>query len=256
MRPIWFDVDQCALSEVKPLKQSGAFTVRAHSWKSTLTGEILGYAGHLHDGGDNVILDVDGKDVCTSQATYGGNKEYIATMAPMGNPNSATVHISKMSICQGSTLNTPMMKAGQSWTLRANYDYNKNKGMLGEDGHQEDIMGIAIMCKLHLNSRTLVRATLTFAIRRPSTLVRLEERPFDGRRLLSFFFERLLVMIRFGAVSYRHSLCINISNFESELLLQTLNHVAVSAGRVLSTIVLCIVEYVARLACCHLIYVG
>lgn len=53
-RPIWFDVDQCALSEVsvteKMLKDK-KFTITSESWTPNLEGDIVIMGGHLHDGG-------------------------------------------------------------------------------------------------------------------------------------------------------------------------------------------------------------
>lgn len=61
IRPVWFDIAQCMTSDYPPMKQNGAFTVEAPGWVADFDGEILGSAGHLHDGGQNVKLYVDGK---------------------------------------------------------------------------------------------------------------------------------------------------------------------------------------------------
>jgi hypothetical protein len=47
VRPVWLDVDQCGISEVRPKKQTGKYTISASPWYATLDGEILGYGGHL-----------------------------------------------------------------------------------------------------------------------------------------------------------------------------------------------------------------
>lgn len=60
-------------------------------------------------------------------------------------PGSATEHISKMSLCVGDALPVKKLQKGQKWKLRAEYDYNKNKGMLHEKGKQATVMGISIM---------------------------------------------------------------------------------------------------------------
>lgn len=145
MRPVWFDVDQCGTSEAKPPVQEGNYTIKAPVWKATIDGEILGAAGHLHDGGMDVKLWVDGTLACNSEATYGGSAEYVAKEAPMDCPKCPTAHISKMSTCQGSRLPVTQMKSGQDWLLTADYDYSKHPGMLKDDGKQDDVMGIAIM---------------------------------------------------------------------------------------------------------------
>lgn len=145
MRPVWFDVDQCGLSEASPKSQSGAFEISAWPWSATLDGEVLGYGGHLHDGGLSVEMSVDGVADCNSVATYGGDPAYIAKEPPMMNKNSATTHISKMTICGPGKIKSAMMKKGQRWTLSAKYDYGRHKGVLDPDGSQDSIMGIAIM---------------------------------------------------------------------------------------------------------------
>jgi hypothetical protein len=82
----------------------------------------------LHDGGVNVELLVDGQVACDSGATYGGSPEFF-NKNPMGHPDSATEHISKMTICQGDTFKYKELKPGQKWVLKAYYDYSKFKGV-------------------------------------------------------------------------------------------------------------------------------
>lgn len=143
MKPVWFDVAQCLTSDYPALKQDGAYQLTAPSWKADFDGDILGMAGHLHDGGQNVTIWADDKLVCTSTATYGGSPEYTSIHEhPKG---SATEHISKMSLCINDTLNVKELKKGQKWVLKADYDYNRNKGDLYDTGKQETVMGIAIM---------------------------------------------------------------------------------------------------------------
>jgi hypothetical protein len=57
----------------------------------------------------------------------------------------ATVHISNMSTCIGPEMPVKQMKKDQKWTLGALYDYDAHPGMLDHDGHQSDIMGIALV---------------------------------------------------------------------------------------------------------------
>lgn len=60
-------------------------------------------------------------------------------------PGSATEHISKMTICVDDKLPVKKLTKGQKWKLRAEYDYNKNKGNVHAGGKQSTVMGIAIM---------------------------------------------------------------------------------------------------------------
>jgi len=143
MKPVWFDVAQCLTSEWPPPYNEGNYTVPAATWVANFDGEIIGAAGHLHDGGQRVTLEVDGKQVCNSEATYGGSAEYVQKTSM--HKNSATEHISKMSLCTNDNFLEKTLKKGQRWKLRAEYDYTKNKGMIHGDGKQSTVMGIAIM---------------------------------------------------------------------------------------------------------------
>jgi hypothetical protein len=44
-KPIWFDVDQCGMSEVHPPKDDGNFTVTAKAWHPNFEGEMIGLGG-------------------------------------------------------------------------------------------------------------------------------------------------------------------------------------------------------------------
>jgi hypothetical protein len=145
MKPVWFDVAQCLTSEWPAPYNDGNYTVPAATWVANFDGEIIGAAGHLHDGGQRVTLEVNGKQVCNSEATYGGSPEYIQKTSMHANTKSATIHISKMSLCVGDKFTEKNLVKGQKWKLRAEYDYKKNLGMLHGDGKQSTVMGIAIM---------------------------------------------------------------------------------------------------------------
>jgi len=144
MKPVWFDVAQCLTSEWPAPYNSGNYTIPAMRWKATFDGEILGAIGHLHDGGQRITLDVNGKRVCSSEARYGESAGYVQK-TPMGNPAGAIEHISSMSACIDDKMGVKNLVKGQTWKLRAEYDYNHNKGNLHENGKQENVMGIAIM---------------------------------------------------------------------------------------------------------------
>jgi len=143
MRPVWFDVAQCLTSEWPPPYNSGNYTVPSKIWTADFDGDIISAGGHLHDGGQRVILEVDGKLACNSEASYGGSPEYVQQKAM--HTGSATEHISKMTLCVKDKFKVKKLVKGQQWKLRAEYDYNKNKGMMHGDGKQSTVMGIAIM---------------------------------------------------------------------------------------------------------------
>jgi hypothetical protein len=142
MRVVWFDVAQCGTSEVIPMQQSGKWEMKSTSWVPNFNGEIMGAAGHLHDGGTNVQLLVNDKLVCDSKATYGGSPEFIGK--GMGDHHGgSSPHISNMSIClagrgfEGVT----EVKKGQKWDLKALYDYSIYPGMSHGEGKQDNVMG-------------------------------------------------------------------------------------------------------------------
>jgi hypothetical protein len=104
-----------------------------------------------------LTLDVDGKQVCDSVATYGikGGMGGGGAMAGMGSGSSSShtrsvdvgpvEHITAMSSCFGKSLGVKQLKKGQVWTLEAFYAYDKHPGMTRDDGKQENVMGISIM---------------------------------------------------------------------------------------------------------------
>jgi hypothetical protein len=152
MKPVWFDVAQCLTSEWPAPYEKGKYTIPASIWPANFDGDVIGAAGHLHDGGQSVTLEVDGKPVCVSEASYGGSPEFVGK--PMGGAHApgggdhaggGFAHISKMSLCVGDTMKQKKVVKGQFWKLRAAYDYEKNGGNHHTNGKQSNVMGIAIM---------------------------------------------------------------------------------------------------------------
>jgi hypothetical protein len=142
MKPVWFDVAQCLTSEWPAPYDTGRYTIPSTFWQPDFEGDVMAVAGHLHDGGERVLLEVDGKLACNSEASYGGSPEFISRSAHGG---GTTVHISQMSTCVGDTMLVNKVTKGQKWQLRADYNYEKNSGNHHGDGKQANVMGIAIM---------------------------------------------------------------------------------------------------------------
>jgi hypothetical protein len=147
IKPVWLDIDQCGLSEVRPPKESGKFTLTSKPWIPTFEGLLGGLAGHVHDGGVNVqISAADDTEVCNSVAKYAESEEYVYT-APsraMNDMHIAKNHISSMSQCWLGDMKISELKKTQSWILKGNYDYDKFEGNT-EDGKQADVMVLGIM---------------------------------------------------------------------------------------------------------------
>jgi hypothetical protein len=135
----------------------------------------------LHDGGTHLDIAMNGKVVCKSEPTYGTDEQAraraeiaktggIAAAAPevgSGHAHSAPMasmpkmpgmnsqHIIAMSICADnkagvkdipiSPLGLQKLVKGQSWALRAYYDYVQHPGMKNNVGGMSTVMGISIM---------------------------------------------------------------------------------------------------------------
>jgi len=178
VKPVWFDVAQCGISEVGGRTAGAKFDISATPWRANFEGEVLQAGGHLHDGGTEIRLQVDGKNVCTSTPTYGSDQEIMtraraaikgqvlplpeggsspaAPMGKMAGGHAGMKHIMAMTICSDSNEGQKGMpvvpwgirnvKKGQSWVLRASYDYKKYAGMKkGNTNNMGTVMGIAIM---------------------------------------------------------------------------------------------------------------
>lgn len=193
----WNDIRNCGTSEANPpekkskhpylyfdgknsLTPSAAKFSIDSSWTSTVDAEIIGAFGHVHDGGVNTSLTVDGANVCTSKASYGSKPGYKSmphsmTMGPsairfsapkvrakednkklrftkrtdISQRKSRTVsippenRISDMSICSVEQMPVKQLKKGQVWKIDAVYDFDMYGGMKGDNGLWEKVMGIS-----------------------------------------------------------------------------------------------------------------
>jgi hypothetical protein len=150
VKVVWFDVNQCGTSEVKPLKQTGSFTITSQRWVPNFAGKILGVGGHLHDGGLAVNINYNtGKPLCVSKAGYAETDEYIQRMnhAAGGKGHAAvSKHISSMTACYlDQKLAVQTLSKDQSWYVEGLYDYAQHDGQKDAKGRQSEIMGIALM---------------------------------------------------------------------------------------------------------------
>jgi hypothetical protein len=182
VKPVWFDVAQCGISEVGGRTAGSKFAVSASPWTANFNGDILEAGGHLHDGGTAIDLIVDGKPVCKSSSVYGTDAEIMnraraiirgeVPPLPTGVTGGLTPaaraagskghhdirHIMSMGICDPIIKNVnakglpvapfaiSRVKTGQRWVLKASYDYAAHPGMKkGKTNNMQSIMGIAIM---------------------------------------------------------------------------------------------------------------
>lgn len=148
LKPVWFDVDQCGMSEVPATSQDGKYTLTAKPWTPNFEGEVIGMGSHLHDGGVNINIVMNKEKVCDSQAKYGENSQYIFKDAKNNMPGGEKVaekHISSMSTCYYDGVGVKKLSKDQSWGMSGDYDYKKFEGNLEGDGDQAGVMAIAIM---------------------------------------------------------------------------------------------------------------
>jgi len=151
-RPVWFDADQCGVSDVKPKAQRGSYVISSRPWSANFDGSIIAMGAHLHDGGTHLEIIRDGKVECDAHAKYAENPQYVsggmAGMSRSMRDGSATKHISSIELC-GNTEQEPdkfpKLQRGQKWVIKGYYDYNTHPGMLNDSGKQSDVMAISIM---------------------------------------------------------------------------------------------------------------
>ncbi|MGH3939677.1 MAG: hypothetical protein ACRDTG_13810 [Pseudonocardiaceae bacterium] len=125
--PVWLDVDNCGDSQ---------YTIPAGSshtlwtWKSTLTGDIVAAAGHVHDQGISITLSntTRNEKICESVAGY-------ATGSHHGG------HVQSMSTCIGDPIST--VRTGNDLTIDSYYH---------ADEADDTVMGIMI-AYVHQTSR-------------------------------------------------------------------------------------------------------
>jgi hypothetical protein len=142
-KPLWLDVAQCGTSEV-PAK-TGKYTVASQPWTSTITGTLLGGAGHLHDGGTNAVMEKNGQVFCDSVAKYGTKPEFVDPGGmdhgdDGGHGHAGGMHISEQTLCESGSSIAP----GDRIVLKGNYDDSVHPQMV-HDGKLHSVMAIAIL---------------------------------------------------------------------------------------------------------------
>lgn len=85
LTPVWLDIDNCADSEVH---LGDGYSDTEWDWTSTIDGQIMSLAGHVHDGGISLSAEnvTRNKVICTSLAGY----EHGSVHAPDPGSGSGT----------------------------------------------------------------------------------------------------------------------------------------------------------------------
>jgi len=139
--PIWMDITgDCGISEEGA--RQGISQYKSPRWTSKdTTGRLILTSGHMHDGGINIQLLQNGKEVCNSKMVYGAKPAYVEKAgATMGGKSMAGMtHISEQGLCA----NFGDLHPGDSLQIIANYNSNLHP-LMHEGGGLMPIMGIAL----------------------------------------------------------------------------------------------------------------
>jgi len=126
-RETLLSVTGCGVSSIK-ISTTGPTNTTSSKYTFVEDGTILAAKGHLHAGGDKMVMYINGKFACESKALYGGAKGENA--------------IDEMSLC--TTKGIPVKK-GDIMTMMAAYDVSKHPvrhESHGMSSGMADVMGM------------------------------------------------------------------------------------------------------------------
>jgi len=129
-------VNQCESSDVKLRPPGGQkiFSFKSKELTVIQDGYILARRGHMHDGGVNVDLKINGITICDSKAIYGGEKGTFKT-----DEGQVWETVSATSECSDPV----KVSKGDVVTLQTNYDLEKHPARQHTGGHgMAEEMGI------------------------------------------------------------------------------------------------------------------
>jgi len=134
VKTVWLDIDGVCdenRAEVPPPANLTTFSLGMEDhWTMDLSGEVVSFMNHLHDGGLNLQVIRNGKTACDSAARYGESTGFV---------DAKMTHISSMSECPDLTV-----QRGEKWWVKANYDFVKHSPMM-EGSTPAPVMGIALL---------------------------------------------------------------------------------------------------------------
>jgi hypothetical protein len=149
--PIWLDITGiCGSSSFSPPNSTTTSPITSFSasmsppWTSILNGQTIFAAGHLHDGGIFLSILRNGRSVCDSIARYPfikGDGDLNGEGDDVHDDGAFGGHIVDMSVCR----NVEVMRKGEEWGVRAEYNFGMHKPIMGEHGRPREVMGIAIL---------------------------------------------------------------------------------------------------------------
>ncbi|QDS74106.1 hypothetical protein FKW77_009732 [Venturia effusa] len=119
-------INQCMGTRIKT-SSAGPATTKSGDFTFLEGGKLFAARGHLHDGGDEMNLYINGKQACTSKATYGD-----------GIGGSETKMITSMSMCtdpipikKGDTLSMGVVYDLKKYPLRKSASGKEASGVMG-----------------------------------------------------------------------------------------------------------------------------
>jgi hypothetical protein len=105
-------------------------------WTAPFNGTIVGMGGHLHDGGIHLRIYHNQEEECDATPDYG--KPGKAGLMG-GKADDGQSHIEMMEAC----VSFKDFSVGDTFHLKAEYDFNVHKGMENNKGEMDGVMGIA-----------------------------------------------------------------------------------------------------------------
>lgn len=119
MKNSLISISQCG-PQIK-LSASGPTNTTSGKFYLMEDGKIVGARGHLHDGGVQMDMFVNGKYVCSSKATYGSRGEGGHSHGGAAGGDAAIKTISSMSYCEDAIA----VKKGDALSMNVQYDLQK-----------------------------------------------------------------------------------------------------------------------------------
>lgn len=126
-----FSVTGCEFPDYHVPKEKPQYNITSANVPIPLDATIINAKGHLHDGGNNVLLTLNGKPVCDSQAKYGLDPKATTSLAPNG---KAWQVITEMTQC---TEPIPVKK-GDVLQMVSIYDNILHPPRISADGEHGD----------------------------------------------------------------------------------------------------------------------
>ncbi|QDS75811.1 hypothetical protein FKW77_000302 [Venturia effusa] len=134
------DVAMCGGTDAKKMFQPDSvkekkFSAISNPMIVTQNGWLIHKNGHLHDGGDVILMKVSGKVVCESKAKYGGGSQVLK-----GEDGKVWETLSFMEECNDAI----KLKEGDQIEIEARYDFEAHPARKHavEDGRMAEVMGL------------------------------------------------------------------------------------------------------------------